>query len=301
MIFEKFELWEGNKNVTLSAYLLDNSQEFHKNKKRPAIIVCPGGGYLGSSDREAEPIAMRFSAQGYHTFVLRYSTYFTEMISDIKNTPEPNESSVYPQPLFDLAKAILTVRENADKWFIDSDKIAVCGFSAGGHLTASIGVHWHEEFLKEKLGVSSELLKPNAIILGYPVLDYDIMKKGAEASNNEWITDFWQLSNRAVFGKPYPSEEEIKFLSPTNYVSTKTPPTFMWHTANDGLVYVENSLKFATELTKNHIPYDLHIFESGVHGLSLCDETTASEEAHINPHCAVWFDIAVSWLKKHFA
>ena len=96
-----------------------------------------------------------------------------------------------------------------------------------------------------------------------------------------------------------PSDEDIKELSPVNYVSSKTPPTFMWHTASDGLVSVRNSLNFATELSKNGIPYELHIFENGGHGLSLCDEVTANEDAHINPEAKVWVNMVLTWLKKY--
>jgi len=299
MLIKKIQLWEDNKHVNLCTYILDNSMEFKKDKKKPAVIICPGGGYVGTSDREAEPVAMRFAAQGYHAFVLRYNTYFTERVSDFNNLPKGNEKSEYPGPLFDLAKAMMIIKENTEEWFVDIDRISICGFSAGAHLTASMGVHWQDDFLKEKFGVDSETFKPNTIILGYPLLDYEAMKEKLEASPDKMLKGFFETSNKAVFGKPYPTDEELAKLSPVNYVTTNTPPTFIWHTADDGMVYVENSLNFATQLTKNKVPYELHIFESGPHGLSLCDETTAREESHINPHCSVWFDLAISWLKKY--
>ena len=299
MLVKKIQLWEDNEHVNLVTYILDNSMEFKADKKKPAVIICPGGGYVGTSDREAEPVAMRFAAQGYHTFVLRYNTYFTEWVSDFNNLPKSNEKSVYPGPLFDLAKAMMVIKENADKWLVDSDKISICGFSAGAHLTASMGVHWQDDFLEEKFGVDSEVFKPNALILGYPLLDYKIMKEKLEITSDKMLKGFFETSNKAVFGKTDPTEEDIAKLSPVNHVTSNTPPTFIWHTADDGMVYVENSLKFAAQLTKNKIPYELHIFESGPHGLSLCDETTAGEESQINPHCSIWFDLAVNWMKKH--
>ncbi|GFZ29958.1 acetylesterase [Clostridium zeae] len=299
MLIKKIQLWEDNEQVNLITYILDNSMEYQTNKKRPSIIVCPGGGYLGTSDREAEPIAMKFATQGYNTFVLRYNTCFNKMEIDFSNLPQVNERAVYPGPLFDLAKAMMVIKENAEEWFVDSEKISICGFSAGAHLAASIGVHWQDELLKEKFKVSNETFKPNAVILGYPLLDYNLMKEEVEEIGNEWVREFWKVSNKAIFGKSELTKEELAELSPTNYVTPNTPPTFIWHTADDGLVYVSNTLKFASELTKNKVPYELHIFENGVHGLSLCDETTASEAAHINQHCAHWFDLAVEWLKKH--
>ncbi|MDS0527045.1 alpha/beta hydrolase [Clostridium sp. SHJSY1] len=299
MLIKKIQLWEGNKNVNLVTYLLENSKEFKTDKKRPAIIICPGGGYLGLSDREAEPIAIKFSSEGYHTFVLRYSTCFNEMSVDFNNLPKLNERSIYPGPLFDLAKAFMIIKENAKEWFVDSDRISICGFSAGGHLVASMGVHWQDDLLKEKFGVDSDMFKPNALILGYPVIDYTIMKEKVDEESNEFLNEFWKISNKAISGKDNQTMEELSKLSPTKYVTKNTPPTFIWHTADDGMVYVENSLAFASQLTKHKVPYELHIFESGPHGLALCDETTANQDIHISSHCAMWFDLVKSWLKKY--
>ena len=138
MLIEKIQLWDENEMVTLHTYILNNSMEFQKDQLRPAVVICPGGGYLGTSDREAEPVAMRFASLGYHTFVLRYTTYFKEWVQDFNNPPAPNEKSVYPQPLLDLAKAMLIIRENASKWLVDNDKIAVYGFSAGAYQPALV-------------------------------------------------------------------------------------------------------------------------------------------------------------------
>lgn len=298
MLIEKIKLWEDCETANLYSYILENSQEFKKDEKKPAVIICPGGAYLSTSDREAEPVAMKFMAQGYNAFVLRYNTYFTEPVKDWGELPDINTNSTYPAPLFDLAKSIKIIRENAEKWFIDSDKIIICGFSAGAHLCASLAVHWQEEFLKEKIGSDNEQLMPNAVILSYPLLDYNVMKEGIDAAQNYRINGLWEISNKAVFGKSEVSEEERSKLSPTNYVTSKTPPTFIWHTTEDNLVYVSNSLKFAAELTKNKVPYALHIFESGEHGLSLSDETTAANEQQINEECRDWFDLALKWLKK---
>ena len=298
MLIEKIKLWENNEEVTLTSYILDNSEEL-RMKKRPTIIICPGGGFLMTSDREAEPIAMKFAGEGYNTFVLRYTTHFNNQKIDFNNLPEGNKGSNYPQPLFDLGKAILTVRKNADEWSVDTNKIFVCGFSAGAHLTASLGVHWQDDLLKEKFNVESELFKPNGIILGYPVLDYNLMEELMVEKNDKSLKEFWEISNNALFGEPYPSKEYLKELSPVNYVTSNTPPTFMWHTANDGLVSVRNSINFATELSKKEIPYELHIFEDGVHGLSLCNEVTANEDAHVDSDVEIWFQMVLTWLKKY--
>jgi acetyl esterase/lipase len=299
MLIREIQLWENEEDINLVTYILENSKEFQTDKKRPAIVICPGGGYLGTSDREAEPIALRFASYGYHAFVLRYNTGFKNMKIDFEKLPKQNEKSIYPGPLFDLAKAMMIIRENAKEWFVDSDRISICGFSAGAHLTASIGVHWQDDFLKEKFKVDSNIFKPNAIILGYPMTDYNIMKEKLDENPIESLKEFWAVSNKAIFGKAEPSKEEREKLSPTNYVTKNTPPTFLWHTADDGMVYVENSLAFAKQLSKYKVPYELHIFESGPHGLALCDESTAMEDQHINPHSGVWVDLVIDWLKNH--
>ncbi|WP_462409545.1 alpha/beta hydrolase [Neobacillus sp. Marseille-QA0830] len=299
MLIEKIQLWDDNDSVTLHTYILNNSMEFQKDQLRPAVVICPGGGYLGTSDREAEPVALKFASLGYHTFVLRYTTYYQEWVKDFQNPPEPNKNSAYPQPLFDLAKAMLIIRENASKWYVDPEKIAICGFSAGGHLSASLAVHWNSSLLNEKFHADNELFKPNAVILGYPLLDYQVMKEKLETEAAEFEKGFFQISNKAVFGVPNPSDEQLSEASPVNYVTTQTPPSFIWHTADDPLVYAENSLRFATQLAKHKVPYELHIFESGVHGLSLCDETTASNPSHLNADCKIWVELASNWLKKH--
>lgn len=296
MIHKKTLLWNDENEAKLFTYVWERSEELKSNRKKPAVIICPGGAYLGTSDREAEPVALRFMTAGYQTFVLRYTTYYKSFVSD--ENQQGREEPVLPQALFDLAKAISTVREHAEEWDVNPDQIVICGFSAGGHLAASIGVHWHESFLSEELSIESEQLKPNALILGYAVLDYLLMKEEAEKEEAEWKHEIWKSSNKAVFGSDIPSVEELKNISPVHFVTEVTPPTFIWHTADDDLVYAQNSLHFATALAKKKIPYELHVFENGVHGLSLSDETTENDPAQVNKDCQIWVDLALKWLEK---
>jgi acetyl esterase/lipase len=128
-------------DVTVTTYLLDSSNEMPNTQIRPAVLLCPGGGYSICSDREAEPVAMAFLAEGYHVFILRYSL---------------GENAKFPQPLNDAEEALALIRKNAQGWGVDQDKIAVCGFSAGGHLSACLGTMGH--------------IRPNALILIYPVI-----------------------------------------------------------------------------------------------------------------------------------
>jgi acetyl esterase/lipase len=205
----------------------------------------------------------------------------------------------FPQPMLDLATAILMVRQNADEWFVDPDQIALCGFSAGGHLAASLGVHWNKPFIYQPLGVSPEQIKPNALILGYPVIDLQlaanppvVVEAQAEPIGlNEHVLT-------TVFGEFPPPRELVEQYRADRHVSSATPPTFIWHTADDELVFAKNALRLASALTEHNIPYELHIFESGVHGLSLGDETTDDREQFLNPHTQIWIDLALRWLKR---
>ena len=138
----------------LYTYFLDNSQEIDPNRVRPVIVICPGGGYGMVSDREAEPIAMKFLGAGYHAVILRYSV-----------APAVH----YPTALRQLAWTVAHLREHAAEYHIDPNKVVVAGFSAGGHLAASYGVFWKKKtFLAEELGVDAEQLRPNGLLLSYP-------------------------------------------------------------------------------------------------------------------------------------
>ena len=155
MIYKKIEIAvDGYKETAdLYTYFLDNSIEMHINRKRPVVVICPGGGYAMTSDREAEPIAMQYLVRGYHAVILRYSV----------------EPARYPLALLQLAKSVAFLRKNAAEFHIDTNKIVLQGFSAGGHLAASLGVFWKKDFIAQTLGVTSDMVKPNGMILSYPL------------------------------------------------------------------------------------------------------------------------------------
>ena len=157
MITTTLPLTAAGSDATLDLYCVTGNKEMGFDRPRPAILVIPGGGYRFVSEREAEPIALRFVTHGWNAAVLRYSV------------PEAH----FPQQLKEAAAAMALLRERGPEWNVDPHRIAACGFSAGGHLALSLGVHWDKSFLTEAVGKAPEVLRPDALVLCYPVVTND--------------------------------------------------------------------------------------------------------------------------------
>lgn len=276
MINEKIKIWEDGYSgkvkgsAVMETYIQENSPEMDMNRKRIAVLICPGGGYEFVSDREKEPIAMRFFGEGFAVFTLTYAVA---------------AEARHPQPILDVSRAMWLIRENADKWNVDTDKIAVCGFSAGGHLAASLGVFWDEDYISQLSGMPKGINKPNAMILCYPVIT-----SGKFAHRGSFDT---------LLGADA-SQKDVDMMSLEKRVSANTPPAFIWHTFEDTCVPVENSLMFATALKEKGIPFDLHIYNFGDHGLATCGAETAPTPEYINPHAGTWISLCCEWLRGLF-
>lgn len=234
-------------------------------RSSPAIIICPGGAYLGLSEREAEPVAKEFFCAGYHVVLLKYSV---------------GEEAKNFKPLCQLAETIVWLRSHAAEWNIREDQIAVCGFSAGGHLAASAGTLYQEEKFLHAYG-KTEHIRPDAMILGYPVI-----------TANEFAHE-WSL--KTVSGSK-PGTEKYCYFGLEQHVHEKTPPAFIVHTAEDQSVPVENSLCFAKALSEKKIPFEMHILPRGAHGMSVCTEETGSND----PYNGRWVSWCICWLNELF-
>lgn len=256
------------KGGKLDCYILGPIGVAEHTRKRPAVLIFPGGAYVMVSDREAEPVAMKFLSKGYNAFILTYST-----------------NIAHPIPLLQASEAISYIRENAKEFMIDKDAITVIGFSAGGHLAASIGTLWNNDISYKPLGLRLGDNKPNALVLSYPVI----------TSGDEKHDLSIDILTESIY-----NEELYTLISAEKQVTKLTPPTFIWHTANDSVVPVENSLLFAAALSREEIPFELHIYESGPHGLSVCDETSSDDISLISKNCAGWFEQCVLFLDKKF-
>ncbi|MCD7773699.1 MAG: alpha/beta hydrolase [Ruminococcus sp.] len=252
---------------TLTSYSPVTSEEIH-NKPYPAVLVLPGGGYDYCSDREAEPVALKFLGMGIAAFVLRYSCV----------------KKKYPTALLEALTALKYIRENAERFYIDPDKISVMGFSAGAHLAGCVSNFYHDKEILSYLGASEEEVKPDKSVLCYPVL-----------TSGEYTHEGSILNLLADGG-----DDKLRAkLSLENQVSGKTPETFLWHTADDNCVPIENTLLYMSALSKNKIPFEAHIYEWGGHGLSLCDETTMYDSYQLLPVNANWVTACADFMKRY--
>lgn len=303
MEINKIQLDDQNPNVTLTTYLLNDSPELLDGKPRPAILICPGGGYFSCSDREAEPIALEFAAKGYHAFVLHYTTYNDgEMgLPDLSGSLPIKQDRTYPKQLRDLGQAMLKIKEQATNWKVDPDQIILCGFSAGGHNVALYATNWNKPLLVDYFQVDPKQLQPRAVILGYALTDYVFLEADLAAKNNPMDVSFMHASNTAFLGTEKPTQVQLEAVSPTQQVDAQTPPMFIWCTATDPLVSPQHSLKMATALAEKNIPFELHIFSDGPHGLSLATAATSQAKTQIYPEVATWTTSCQAWLEKFLA
>ena len=255
-------------NPTVDTYLPYNMVEMNRqNQKRPCMIVCPGGGYGMCSERESEPIALHFLTEGYNVFVLTYSV-------------APHR---FPTQIREVAALMELIYANAEEWNCDTERIAIIGFSAGGHLAA----HYSTMFdCKEVREVFPESKSVNASVLAYPVIDADF--------NNTHQGSFMNLLGHA------PDKEEEEYFSCNRQVRPITPPAFIWHTAEDGCVPVCNSISYAKALIENKVPVELHIYPFGGHGLSTSDKHTVDNVTEIVAYNNVWLDSVKKWLNLIF-
>ncbi|APX71195.1 alpha/beta hydrolase [Companilactobacillus allii] len=264
---EKIKLNYQDNSFDLDTYWLDPFSDFDKQVNHPLVIIFPGGGFTFQTDREAQPIALKFASEGFHAIVLHY-----QLIE--------NDTQVYPLALQQTATTLNWLKSQAKKHNIDLNKIILIGFSAGGHVVADFNSIMTNAETKERVYPDSLSVMPAANILCYPVIDlsagYPQTVKERLAISRD--TFFWQ------------SQRHL-----TKYAK----PTFIWQTVDDKTVPVNNSFLYSEKLNELNIPFELHLFESGRHGLSLGTYVTQrpGNEEHINKYVAKWWELVVNWLK----
>ena len=313
---QEIQVAESLEYARLTTYLLDITPKFAV-QERPLVLVCPGGGYHFTSEREAEIVAMQFNAMGYHSAVLDYSC----------------APAQFPTALLELSKSVAYLRAHAKEWCIDPDKIAVLGFSAGGHLAASLGVFWNTEWfarIREESAahaaaeataahaaaeattaqpadwnsaaqyadcataaatpaltpaLTADQIKPNMIILAYPVITTG--KHAHRESINNLLGEA-RCTDSAWLEKMSLEKQDLSDF----------PPAFIWHTSYDGSVPIENSLFLVAALAKYRKPLEYHVFPGNVHGMSLANWRTRSLERPMDTPAKKWIELVHTWLEN---
>lgn len=263
----------------LTGYVLDDNTDTNVDQIRPAILILPGGGFLRTSNRESEPIAMKFTAEGFHAFVLRYSLV----------------PSTHPTQLLEAAEAIRVIRNNAKEWHVDPKKIAIIGFSAGGHVAANLATSVSDD-IEEAHGYVADEVRPNALMLAYPVIS-----AGKYTHKPTFDRLFGDVSEEK-------REQLVEDLSLEKHVDSKTPPVFIWQTVTDQVVPVENSIMFVDACVKAGVNVEAHLFPKGPHGLALAVKETSKRDdsgnvipEFVQPEVQQWIGLACDWLRRTFA
>lgn len=261
---EKIKLWEngapyfnpefGQEEPALVPFLLEDG------KTHPCVIVFPGGGYHHRADHEGAPVAQWLNTIGIHSFVLEY-----------RLTPYTR-----PAILGDALRAVRLVRHRAAEFGIDPDKIGVLGFSAGGHLAYMTALRHYDTELDSSDPIDAESARPNLCVPCYAVASFEKMPHSGSAHNF--------LGENATL-------EELHTYSAEQNVTEDTPPMFIWHAADDGVVPVENALNMAAALRLKHVPFSLHIYPNGGHGRNLAREI---------PLTCTWPEACALWLRENF-
>ncbi len=232
---------------------------------RWGVIVLPGGGYHVLAKSEGEPVALAFLGAGVQAFLLEYSV----------------APARWPQALRETAAAVAYLRANAARYGLAPDKIAVCGFSAGGHLAGCAANLWGCRAL-DVLGLRPEEMRPDAAILCYPVISAD------PALGHP-------LSFDRLLGEGAQAPRELCL---EQSVTKDNPPAFLWATVTDDTVPVENSMSYASALRKAGVPFELHLYGDGPHAMGLATPDSAWSAGFTNPHAATWHGLCVDWLKR---
>lgn len=250
--------------AVLTTYARPNEGFLAEEGGRWGVIVLPGGGYGVNAKSEGEPVALALLGAGVQAFLLEYSV----------------APARWPVQLLETAAAIAWLRQHAGEYGVAPDRIAVCGFSAGGHLAGCAANLWEHPAIRETLGLTGAQARPDAAILCYPVITMGRFGSAMTRAN--------------LFGEGDPAPG----TSLENSVTAENPPAFLWATCTDGSVPVENTLLYAGALREKGVPFELHIFNKGPHAMGLATGESAWQADHTDARAAQWLPLCVSWLNS---
>ena len=256
-------LGEDGRCPYVDAYLPYNLAEMQRqDERRPTMVVCPGGAYAMCSEREAEPIALKLLDMGFNVFVINYSV-------------SPHR---YPAQIMEVAALFDLINKKADEFHCDTEKICIMGFSAGAHLAAHYSNLWNDKIFEEHFG---SFHQPCLSVLCYPVISTRNAHKG---------------SFENLLGHFPKTDDETNRFSCEKLVGQQTPPTFLFHTSPDAAVPVQNSLYYAQALAEHKIPFELHIYPFGEHGISTADVLTLNNASSKTLYTGDWISKLKKWL-----
>lgn len=250
--------------VRLRVYAQDKLSLLSDDGCRWAVLILPGGGYQVTSPNEGERVALAFLAAGIQAFVLDYSV-------------APDR---YPNALLEAAAALSFIRANADQYGVSPHRVAVCGFSAGGHLAGCLSSELHTPVVDAALGLSFADVRPDATLLCYPVLTAQPGRCHEGSFQN-------------LLG---PEAEVPQHFSLENSVTQCNPPTFLWCTQTDPSVPCDSTLLYALALREKQVPFEAHIYGKGPHAMILGTHETAGDQSKIDSRVATWLPLCVDWL-----
>ena len=292
MIHETLITPHGGKVVT---YIQDGQIYHQVYRKKPAMIICPGGAYLIHATREGEPTAVTFMEKDFQCFVLYYS------VGTDREHPEKgvDPAAAYPIQALQLMETVHMIRTHAEEWHIDVDSIFVIGFSAGGHVAASLGTRWNDPKLLNDLDFKPEgaALKPAGVLLAYPMLRLN-SRSFMEASAERTAVENTALMYQTLFHTDTPSETEKTSVDLIRYVSEDTAPMFLWNCMDDPVVDPGHALDFVRECHKKNVACEYHLFDHGGHGLASNNALTTMEEDEIDPGISQWIQLALAWIRR---
>ncbi len=301
MIIEQHALWGDEATsehpATYTTYLADLMPE-QEDTLRPAVVICGGGSFTHVGEHEKEPVAIAFLQAGYQAFVLDYVTSSTGDVT-------------YPAPEADLALMVATVRAHAKEWHVDPSRVVTIGFSAGGFVCASLSATWREGTLSGLVHASAEAIRPDAVVLCYPALDFAYLlnrrcsdpridlrvPKTGGKTGRDLLYDY----ARVLVGTDVSDAEiegHLNAICPTYQVSRNVPPTFIWGTADDDTAPMAQVYPYAQCLAEAGVKHELHIFDRGGHSLSVANANTGHGDAARRAAVAPWFDLALSFLSR---
>lgn len=281
----------------LTAFIPDPEIGYQLYRKRPGIILAPGGAYLIHATREKEGVALEFLARGYNVFLLEYSLGFTSREVKESGAAELDSAARYPAPTLEMMEAIHCVREHSEEWNLDASRLFLMGFSAGAHVCASCGVFWDSPELTRQLSFvpQGEELKVTGMVLGYPMLNPSPEK--IVAVNDDSLSDA-RLMKEFIYQSQTPTQEQKDAVDLAQHVTASTIPTFIWHSVDDPVVYAVDSTRFILAMQQSGVDCEYHLFDRGGHGLALANKTYAHNDSDIQPDLAIWTDMAQRWMEK---